>query len=105
MRYGTLFVLWAVLFALGLASLGVKLSTFLPAFLVIFVVTTALYFLGLWDQASRYNLEPPLVALGLGLLVSNTLGAPRWLEPALRVPGRVRSPSSRQRSCPSLRSA
>ncbi len=25
------------------------------------------------------------MALGLGLLVSNTLGAPRWLEPALRV--------------------
>ena len=85
LRYGTLFVLWAVLFGLGLASLGIKLPRFLPAFLVIFVVTTALYFLGLWDQASRYNLEPPLVALGLGLLVSNTLGAPRWLEPALRV--------------------
>jgi uncharacterized integral membrane protein (TIGR00698 family) len=85
LRYGALFVLWAILFGLGLASLGIKLSTFLPAFLVIFVVTTALYFLGLWDQASHYNLEPPLVALGLGLLVSNTLGAPRWLEPALRV--------------------
>jgi len=27
--------------------------------------------------------RPPLVALGLGLLVSNTVGAPRWLEPAL----------------------
>src|ERR1019366_3396942 len=36
-------------------------------------------------QASHYNLEPPLVALALGLLVSNTLGAPRWLVPALRV--------------------
>ena len=31
----------------------IKLPRFLPAFLVIFVVTTALYFLGLWDQASR----------------------------------------------------
>jgi uncharacterized membrane protein YadS len=30
-------------------------------------------------------LEPPLVALGLGLLVANTLGVPRWLEPGLRV--------------------
>jgi uncharacterized integral membrane protein (TIGR00698 family) len=30
-------------------------------------------------------LEPPLVALGLGLLVSNTVGVPRWVEPGLRV--------------------
>jgi uncharacterized integral membrane protein (TIGR00698 family) len=30
-------------------------------------------------------LEPPLVALGLGLLISNTVGVPRWVEPALRV--------------------
>jgi len=85
LRYGALFVLWAVLFGIGFASLGIKLSAFLPAFLAIFGITTALYFLGLWDQASHYNLEPPLVALGLGLLVSNTVGAPRWLHPALRV--------------------
>jgi uncharacterized membrane protein YadS len=85
LRYAALFVLWAVLFGIGFASLGIELSAFLPAFLAIFAVTTALYFLGLWDQASHYNLEPPLVALGLGLLVSNTLGAPRWLDPALRV--------------------
>src|SRR5208282_2897532 len=54
-------------------------------FLAIYLVATALYFLGVWDQASHYNLEPPLVALALGLVVSNTLGAPRWLVPALRV--------------------
>jgi uncharacterized membrane protein YadS len=30
-------------------------------------------------------LEPPLVALGLGLLISNTVGVPRWLDPGLRV--------------------
>jgi uncharacterized integral membrane protein (TIGR00698 family) len=49
------------------------------------VAAGAIYFLGLWDQAAHYNLEPPLVALGLGLLVSNTVGVPRWLEPGLRV--------------------
>jgi uncharacterized integral membrane protein (TIGR00698 family) len=48
-------------------------------------VAGAIYFLGLWDQAAHYNLEPPLVALGLGLLISNTVGAPRWLQPGLRV--------------------
>jgi len=85
LRYGALFVLWALLFGLGIAALGVNLSTFLPAFLTLYVVAAALYFLGAWDQASHYNLEPPLVALALGLLISNTIGAPRWLSPALRV--------------------
>ncbi len=84
-RYAALFVLWAVLFGLGAAALGIRLSTFLPAFLLVYVVAGALYFLGLWDQSAHYNLEPPLVALALGLVISNTVGAPRWLTPALRV--------------------
>src|ERR1700680_530806 len=85
LRYGSLFALWALLFGLGLAALGINLAAFLPAFLALFVVAAALYFLGLWDQSARYNLEPPLVALALGILVSNTVGVPRWLTPALRV--------------------
>jgi uncharacterized integral membrane protein (TIGR00698 family) len=85
LRYGALFVLWSLLFGLGLAALGIEFSAFVPAFLVVYVTATALYFLGSWDQASHYNLEPPLVALALGLLISNTIGAPRWLQPALRV--------------------
>ena len=84
-RYGALFLLWATLLGLGLAVLGISLSQFLPAFLLIYLISASLYFLGLWDQAAHYNLEPPLVALGLGLLISNSVGTPRWLEPALRV--------------------
>jgi uncharacterized integral membrane protein (TIGR00698 family) len=84
-QYAGLFVLWAASLGLGAAALGIRLSRFLPAFLVLYLVAGAIYFLGLWDQAAHYNLEPPLVALALGLLVSNTIGAPRWLEPALRV--------------------
>ena len=84
-QYAALFVLWAVSLGIGAAALGIKLSRFLPAFLFIYVVAGAIYFLGLWDQAAHYNLEPPLVALGLGLLISNTVGAPRWLQPGLRV--------------------
>jgi uncharacterized integral membrane protein (TIGR00698 family) len=84
-QYAALFVLWAVAFGIGAAALGIKISRFLPAFLLVYVAAGSLYFLGQWDQAAHYNLEPPLVALGLGLLVSNTLGVPRWLEPGMRV--------------------
>jgi uncharacterized membrane protein YadS len=84
-RYVALCLLWAVSFGIGAAALGLKFSKFLLAFVPLFFVAAAIYCLGLWVQAAHYNLEPPLVALGLGLLVSNTVGAPRWLEPALRV--------------------
>src|ERR1700723_2124249 len=85
LQYAALFVLWSVSFGIGAAALGIKITRFLPAFLLVYLVAGSIYFLGLWDQAAHYNLEPPLVALGLGLLVSNTLGVPRWLDPGLRV--------------------
>jgi uncharacterized membrane protein YadS len=84
-QYLSLFVLWAVLFGIATSALGYKLSRFLPAFAFVYVVSLVLYFLGQWDQASHYNLEPPLVALALGLLVSNTVGTPTWADAGLRV--------------------
>jgi uncharacterized integral membrane protein (TIGR00698 family) len=84
-QYVALFALFGVLFGIGTSALGYKLSRFLPAFVLVYVVTLVLYFLGQWDQASHYNLEPPLVALALGLLISNTVGAPAWADAGLRV--------------------
>jgi uncharacterized integral membrane protein (TIGR00698 family) len=84
-QFAALFVLWAAAFGLGAGALGIKITRFLPAFAAIYLAAVGIYFLGLWDQAAHYNLEPPLVALGLGLLISNTVGVPRWLEPGLRV--------------------
>ena len=84
-QYVALFALFAGLFGIGTSALGFRLSRFLPAFALVYVATLVLYFLGQWDQASHYNLEPPLVALALGLLISNTVGAPAWADAGLRV--------------------
>jgi uncharacterized membrane protein YadS len=84
-QYVALFVLWAALLGIGTTAIGFRFSRFLPAFTLVFVTSLGLYFLGQWDQASHYNLEPPLVALALGLLVSNTVGAPAWADAGLRV--------------------
>jgi uncharacterized integral membrane protein (TIGR00698 family) len=85
LRYLALFGLWAVLLGAGTQALGYRPRRFLPAFAVLFLASLLLYALGQWDQAAHYNLEPPLVALVLGLLISNTVGTPQWLQPALRV--------------------
>lgn len=84
-QYASLFVLWSAAFGVGAAALGIKISRFLPAFLAVFLASGLIYFIGLWDQAAHYNLEPPLVALASGLLISNTVGVPRWLQSGLRV--------------------
>ena len=76
-RYLSL-LLWLVLFGIGVKSLGLRLAEFVPAFAIVFVISALIYTLGAWDQASRYNLEPPLVALLLGLLIANTVRLPNW---------------------------
>jgi uncharacterized integral membrane protein (TIGR00698 family) len=84
-QYLALFVLWCALFGIAAGALGFQSLRFLLSFSLLYVATMALYFLGLWDQASHYNLEPPLVALALGLLISNTVGVPKWADAGLRV--------------------
>jgi len=84
-RYLSLLVLWLVLFGIGVKSLGLRLAEFVPAFAIVFVISALIYTLGAWDQASRYNLEPPLVALLLGLLIANTVRLPDWFVTGLRV--------------------
>ena len=84
-RYAALFAVWASLLGAAAAALGLGAVKFWRAFVPVFLVTAAIYFLGLWDQAAHYNLEPPLVALALGLLFSNSFGIPRWLDAGLRV--------------------
>ena len=85
LQYLALFVLWSVLFSLGAASLGWRVSRFLGTFVFVFLGALVLYFLGQWDQASRYSLEPPLVGLVVGLLISNTVGLPQAAAAGLRV--------------------
>jgi uncharacterized membrane protein YadS len=84
-RYLALFVVWSALFGAGGRALGLPLRRFLPSFLFVFVTAALIYSIGQWDQSTRFNLEPPLVALALGLIVSNTVGLPRWMDAGFRV--------------------
>jgi uncharacterized integral membrane protein (TIGR00698 family) len=85
LQFLALFVLWAGVFSVATASLGYRTGDFLRTFVLVYIVSLLLYFLGLWDQAARYSLEPPLVGLVLGLLISNTVGVPKSANAGLRV--------------------
>ncbi|HEY3783653.1 MAG TPA: putative sulfate exporter family transporter [Steroidobacteraceae bacterium] len=85
LRYLALFVLWAVLLGAGARALGWRLRQFLASFAFVYIVSVLIFALGQWKQADHYNLEPPLVALLLGLLISNTNLLPRWMDAGFRV--------------------
>jgi uncharacterized integral membrane protein (TIGR00698 family) len=84
-RYAVQFVAWLVLFSVALTALGHRARDFVPSFVLLYVLSVAIFALGQWDKASYYNLEPPLVALLAGLILSNVVGLPRWLDAGFRV--------------------
>jgi uncharacterized membrane protein YadS len=84
-QYIAQFILWTVIFSISLKALGFKMAEFLPAFVFIYVFSVIIFMIGAWDQAHHYNLEPPLVALVLGMLISNLIGLPKWMDSGFRV--------------------
>jgi uncharacterized integral membrane protein (TIGR00698 family) len=84
-KYFALLGVFLALFTIVISFIGQKPKAFIPAFIFIFVLSTIIYVAGNWDQANKYNLEPPLVALALGLFISNVIGLPRWLDAGFRV--------------------
>jgi len=85
LQYLAQFILWTVIFCISLKALGFKLSEFLPSFVFIYVFSIIIFMIGAWDQAYKYNLEPPLVALVLGMVISNLVGLPKWMDTGFRV--------------------
>ena len=84
-RYIALLVAFLVLFTIVVAYTGQSAKAFIPSFIFVFILSAIIYTAGNWDQANRYNLEPPLVALIVGLIISNVGGLPRWFDAGFRV--------------------
>lgn len=84
-RYVALFVAFAAIFGGALSYLKFSVREFLPSFLFVFLLSVVIFAIGQWDQASRYNLEPPLLALGLGLILANTHLIPASWQSGFRV--------------------
>ena len=72
-----------VLFSVGIALIGEKVKKFIPAFLVVFVLAVVVRLISAEFTLNRY-LEWAFWALIVGMLVSNTVGTPKWLKPAVK---------------------
>ena len=77
------FVVLALLFTCGVKLQGGKVKEFLPAFTCLFVLAVIVRLISAEFTLNRY-LEWAFWALIVGLLISNTVGVPNWLKPAIR---------------------
>ena len=84
-RYAAQFAAFLVLFTGATSFIGQKPKAFAPSFLFVYLFSVLIFAAGNWDKAQTYNLEPPLVALVLGLVISNVVGLPRWMDAGFRV--------------------
>jgi uncharacterized membrane protein YadS len=79
------FVFWLVLFGATTAIMGAKLKEFVPAFIFLYVGSIIMFAIAGWANAAQFNLEAPLVALILGLIIANAFRLPAWMDSAFRV--------------------
>src|SRR4051812_47528185 len=84
-RYLAQFALWTAAFTGALTALGHRAREFIPAFVLLYVLALITFSIGQWNVAAKYNLEPPLVALVLGLIIANLGVLPRWMDAGFRV--------------------
>ena len=77
------FTVLASLFTIGVKLQGVKIRQFIPAFLALFALAFVVRLISA-EYTLKMYLEWAFWALIVGLLISNTVGVPAWLRPAIR---------------------
>jgi len=84
-RYAAQFLAFLTVFTVATSLIGHQPKSFITSFALLYISSMAIIAAGNWDQSQHFNIEPPLVALALGLLISNVIGLPRWLDEGFRV--------------------
>ena len=82
-KFARTFLVLGVLFTAGVKLQGGKIREYLPAFAALFVLAVVVRLISAEFTLNRY-LEWAFWALIVGLLISNTVGVPAWLRPAIR---------------------
>lgn len=77
------FAVLTSIFTIGVKLQGAKVREYLPAFAGLFLLSIIVRLVSAEFTLNRY-LEWAFWALVMGLLVSNTVGVPKWLRPAIR---------------------
>jgi uncharacterized membrane protein YadS len=78
-----LFIGFVFLFTLSTAIMGIQVNKFLPGFIVLFIGSLLIFYLSASKFMQSMDIGAPLLALIVGLIISNIVKPPSWLQPAL----------------------
>lgn len=79
-----LYILFAGLLTLGAKSLGLNASRFFKGFTALYWFTSLILILSNNETLKSWQLESPLLALFIGLIVGNFVKLPAWFSESLR---------------------
>ena len=77
-------IAWLVVGAIGIVLIGGKVGAFVAGFPAVFILAWLARVLAGNGLFIDYGVEYVIFALLLGLLISNTIGTPKWLMPAVQ---------------------
>ena len=78
-----LFLVLVILTSIGAAAMKKAVKAYIPGFLVIYLIAFVALVVSNQKQIHAYGFEYVLWALIIGLIISNLLGVPKWLKPAI----------------------
>jgi len=74
----------AVIFGTGAYFMGWGFKPFIPAFLFVFGIAVIAHLLGNQADMKNMGFGYAIWAIGIGLLISNTIGTPKWVIPGVQ---------------------
>ncbi|MGH8674306.1 MAG: YeiH family protein [Burkholderiales bacterium] len=77
-------IAWLIVGTIGIVLIGGKVGAFVAAFPAVFVLAWIARVLAGNGLFVDYGVEYVIFALVMGLLISNTIGTPKWLMPAVQ---------------------
>jgi len=79
-----LYLILLVVFSVTMRIMGHSLPKFIGGFTLLYLLAVIVQILGAWQTAKTFNLEAPVLALILGLLIGNLIKLPDWFKSAMR---------------------
>ncbi len=83
--YALQFIFWLIIFSISTRILGFKQSEYIPSFIFLYILSIITFIIGEYKPLTNYGFEAPLVALLLGLLITNFVRLPKWMDAGFRV--------------------
>ncbi len=78
-------VVLGLLTAIGAAFMGMNVVRYLIGFAGVWILCVFANFLGGYKPTSTYGLNGEIWSIIVGMLISNTIGTPKWIKPAVQV--------------------